>query len=197
MDRMMGWMEREAGACAMKRERGRERERCSVCLGGAFDFSRTAGECVMVACECGGSRAPEKRRERVCFVDDGRKVGVSHRKERGRRILSLSYVAQFARPIPLRLRFDTPAYSTDRLIAVTSYSRQDGRTRPRACVVKSGERRSRFRPAPHLAQPRDPPFSLIEMAGSRFQYVRSFEADDRLLPNCWIVLRLDGRGFSK
>jgi tRNA(His) guanylyltransferase len=35
------------------------------------------------------------------------------------------------------------------------------------------------------------------MAGSRFEYVRSFEADDRLLPNCWIVLRLDGRGFSK
>lgn len=35
------------------------------------------------------------------------------------------------------------------------------------------------------------------MAGSAFEYVRAFEADDRILPNTWIVLRLDGRGFSK
>ena len=33
------------------------------------------------------------------------------------------------------------------------------------------------------------------MAKSRFEYVKLFEKDDTLLPNTWIVLRLDGRGF--
>lgn len=35
------------------------------------------------------------------------------------------------------------------------------------------------------------------MAGSRFEYVRLFESDERLLPGCWVVIRLDGRGFTK
>ena len=35
------------------------------------------------------------------------------------------------------------------------------------------------------------------MANSRFEYVRDFEQDDALLPRCWIVLRLDGKGFTK
>eukprot|EP00873_Tetraselmis_striata_P022803 jgi/Tetstr1/443067/TSEL_031125.t1 len=35
------------------------------------------------------------------------------------------------------------------------------------------------------------------MANSRFEYVRDYELDDALLPGCWIVLRLDGRGFTK
>lgn len=35
------------------------------------------------------------------------------------------------------------------------------------------------------------------MANSRFDYVRTFETDDRLLPNCWIVVRIDGKGFHK
>ena len=35
------------------------------------------------------------------------------------------------------------------------------------------------------------------MANSEFQYVRSFEKDDSLLPATWIVVRIDGRGFSK
>jgi tRNA(His) guanylyltransferase len=35
------------------------------------------------------------------------------------------------------------------------------------------------------------------MANSRFEYVRDFEQDDALLPHCWIVLRLDGKGFTK
>lgn len=35
------------------------------------------------------------------------------------------------------------------------------------------------------------------MANSRFDYVRSFETDDTLLPNCWIVVRIDGKGFHK
>ena len=35
------------------------------------------------------------------------------------------------------------------------------------------------------------------MAKSKFEYVKNFELDDRLLPNCWIVIRLDGRGFTK
>lgn len=35
------------------------------------------------------------------------------------------------------------------------------------------------------------------MANSRFDYVRDFEADDRILPNCWIVVRIDGKAFHK
>lgn len=35
------------------------------------------------------------------------------------------------------------------------------------------------------------------MANSRFDYVRSFETNDELLPNCWIVVRIDGRNFHK
>lgn len=35
------------------------------------------------------------------------------------------------------------------------------------------------------------------MAKSKFEYVKTFETDDRLLPNCWIVVRIDGRAFHK
>lgn len=35
------------------------------------------------------------------------------------------------------------------------------------------------------------------MANSRFEYVKKFELDDSLLPDTWIVVRLDGRGFHK
>lgn len=35
------------------------------------------------------------------------------------------------------------------------------------------------------------------MANSQYEYVKKYEADDRLLPGCWIVIRLDGRGFTK
>ncbi|CAH1764298.1 5488_t:CDS:2 [Entrophospora sp. SA101] len=35
------------------------------------------------------------------------------------------------------------------------------------------------------------------MAKSRYEYVKSFEKDDSLLPNTWMVLRIDGRGFHK
>jgi tRNA(His) 5'-end guanylyltransferase len=36
------------------------------------------------------------------------------------------------------------------------------------------------------------------MAGSRYQYVKEFEVgDSKLLPKTWIVIRLDGKGFSK
>ncbi|KAF2796509.1 Thg1-domain-containing protein [Melanomma pulvis-pyrius CBS 109.77] len=35
------------------------------------------------------------------------------------------------------------------------------------------------------------------MANSRYEYVRSFEQPDVLLANTWIVVRIDGRGFSK
>lgn len=35
------------------------------------------------------------------------------------------------------------------------------------------------------------------MANSRFDYVRSFEQDDAILPNCWIVVRIDGKAFHK
>ncbi|KAI0882212.1 tRNA guanylyltransferase [Annulohypoxylon maeteangense] len=35
------------------------------------------------------------------------------------------------------------------------------------------------------------------MANSRFEYVKQFEQIDHLLPNTWIVVRIDGRGFTK
>ncbi|KAJ5901747.1 tRNA(His) guanylyltransferase [Penicillium taxi] len=35
------------------------------------------------------------------------------------------------------------------------------------------------------------------MANSRFEYVKDFEQPDVLLPNTWIVIRIDGRGFHK
>ncbi|KAL7780184.1 hypothetical protein CFE70_010206 [Pyrenophora teres f. teres 0-1] len=35
------------------------------------------------------------------------------------------------------------------------------------------------------------------MANSKYEYVRRFEKDDDLLENTWIVVRIDGRGFSK
>ena len=35
------------------------------------------------------------------------------------------------------------------------------------------------------------------MAKSKFEYVRNFEQEDKLLPNTWIVVRIDGKGFHK
>ncbi|KAL2820709.1 Thg1 C terminal domain-containing protein [Aspergillus granulosus] len=35
------------------------------------------------------------------------------------------------------------------------------------------------------------------MANSRYEYVKAFEQPDNLLPNTWIVVRIDGRGFHK
>ncbi|KAF4841079.1 tRNA(His) guanylyltransferase [Colletotrichum siamense] len=35
------------------------------------------------------------------------------------------------------------------------------------------------------------------MANSKFEYVKAFEQVDTLLPNTWIVVRIDGRGFTK
>ena len=35
------------------------------------------------------------------------------------------------------------------------------------------------------------------MAKSKFEYVRQFEVDDPCLPNCWVVVRIDGKAFHK
>ncbi len=35
------------------------------------------------------------------------------------------------------------------------------------------------------------------MAKSQFEYVKQFESDDSLLPNCWLVVRVDGRAFHQ
>lgn len=35
------------------------------------------------------------------------------------------------------------------------------------------------------------------MAKSKFEYVKFFEEDHKLLPNTYTVIRLDGRGFHK
>ncbi|KAL8212140.1 UNVERIFIED_CONTAM: tRNA-histidine guanylyltransferase 1-like [Gekko kuhli] len=39
--------------------------------------------------------------------------------------------------------------------------------------------------------------SRVTMAKSKFEYVRDFETDDTCLPNCWVVVRLDGRSFHR
>ncbi|ELT89302.1 hypothetical protein CAPTEDRAFT_207176 [Capitella teleta] len=38
---------------------------------------------------------------------------------------------------------------------------------------------------------------FASMAKSNFAYVRQFETEDRCLPNTWIVVRVDGKGFHK
>jgi tRNA(His) guanylyltransferase len=35
------------------------------------------------------------------------------------------------------------------------------------------------------------------MAGSKYEYVRSFESDDALLPSTFVVVRVDGRAFTR
>ena len=35
------------------------------------------------------------------------------------------------------------------------------------------------------------------MSNSKYEYVKQFEADDKLLPNAWIVVRVDGKAFHK
>ncbi|EDV57987.2 probable tRNA(His) guanylyltransferase [Drosophila erecta] len=40
-------------------------------------------------------------------------------------------------------------------------------------------------------------FPKRSMACSRFEYVKSFELDDSILPNVWIVIRIDGKKFHK
>lgn len=35
------------------------------------------------------------------------------------------------------------------------------------------------------------------MANSKYEYVKNFEHHDVLLPQCWIVVRIDGKGFTK
>ncbi|XP_056630131.1 probable tRNA(His) guanylyltransferase [Diorhabda sublineata] len=40
-------------------------------------------------------------------------------------------------------------------------------------------------------------FHTTAMAKSKFEYVRGFENEDKILPNCWIVVRVDGKGFHK
>nr|CAI5826054.1 unnamed protein product [Callosobruchus analis] len=38
---------------------------------------------------------------------------------------------------------------------------------------------------------------IPKMANSKFEYVREFESEETLLPNCWIVVRIDGKAFHK
>lgn len=40
-------------------------------------------------------------------------------------------------------------------------------------------------------------FHLPTLTNSRFEYVKTFEQDNILLPECHIVIRVDGRGFHK
>lgn len=42
-----------------------------------------------------------------------------------------------------------------------------------------------------------PAAKRYRMANSKYEYVKRFESDDTLLPGCWIVIRLDGKGFTK
>lgn len=36
-----------------------------------------------------------------------------------------------------------------------------------------------------------------KMACSKYEYVKNFEACDKIVPNTWIVVRIDGKGFHK
>lgn len=40
-------------------------------------------------------------------------------------------------------------------------------------------------------------FIFQSMAKSQYEYVKYFEQDDSILKQCWIVVRLDGKGFTK
>jgi hypothetical protein len=35
------------------------------------------------------------------------------------------------------------------------------------------------------------------MANSKYEYVKGYELPDPLLPGCWVVVRVDGKGFTK
>ena len=35
------------------------------------------------------------------------------------------------------------------------------------------------------------------MSHSKYEYVKKFETDDKLLPNSWLVVRIDGKGFHR
>ncbi len=35
------------------------------------------------------------------------------------------------------------------------------------------------------------------MANSKYEYVKTFELNDSVLPNTWMVVRIDGKGFHK
>lgn len=39
--------------------------------------------------------------------------------------------------------------------------------------------------------------SIRVLIVARYEYVKAFEQPDILLPNTWIVVRIDGRGFHK
>ncbi|XP_037937698.1 probable tRNA(His) guanylyltransferase [Teleopsis dalmanni] len=40
-------------------------------------------------------------------------------------------------------------------------------------------------------------FHTSKMACSRYEYVKTYEREDNILPNVWIVVRVDGKGFHK
>ena len=41
------------------------------------------------------------------------------------------------------------------------------------------------------------PFHRKMSKTSKYEYVKKFETDDRLLPNCWMVVRIDGKAFHR
>lgn len=42
-----------------------------------------------------------------------------------------------------------------------------------------------------------PGYDRHDSPAHRWEYVKQFEQPDQLLPNTWIVVRIDGRGFTK
>lgn len=42
-----------------------------------------------------------------------------------------------------------------------------------------------------------PVITILTMAKSKYEYVREFETEDKLLPNVFILVRIDGKGFHK
>ncbi|XP_015516976.1 probable tRNA(His) guanylyltransferase [Neodiprion pinetum] len=57
--------------------------------------------------------------------------------------------------------------------------------------------RNVFSPSAQMVINKPLSLTALTMAKSKYEYVKDFEVEDKCLPNCWIVVRIDGRGFSK
>ena len=80
---------------------------------------------------------------------------------------------------PTRLRSAASAEAVEaaaRAGAQALFRRRAGRAR--SCVPRAAQKSRR-------------------MANSRYEYVRTYELDDSLLPGVWLVVRVDGKGFTK
>ena len=64
------------------------------------------------------------------------------------------------------------------------------------CDTESTPQQLHTDPSAALCPPRSSSLTL-SMAKSQYEYVKQFELSDAILPACWIVVRVDGVGFTK